>query len=54
MTESSEIAVPARIDMRTTLAAVFGLACMFGGIWLSDGQLLGASATEAGTLSMRV
>lgn len=54
MSESPEELKPRRADVRTTLAAVFGLACMFGGIWLSDGQLLGASATEAGTLAMRV
>ena len=41
-------------DVRTTFAAVLGLSCMFGGIWLSDGQLLGANGSEAGTLAMRV
>ena len=41
-------------DVRTALCAIVGLACMFAGIWLADGQLLGASASEAGTLSMRV
>ncbi|WP_294419473.1 helix-turn-helix transcriptional regulator [uncultured Senegalimassilia sp.] len=41
-------------DMRTTFTAVLGLSCMFGGIWLSDGQLLGTGGSEAGTLAMRV
>ena len=41
-------------DVRTALCAIVGLACMFAGIWLADGQLLGANASEAGTLSMRV
>ncbi|WP_294361894.1 LuxR C-terminal-related transcriptional regulator [uncultured Senegalimassilia sp.] len=39
---------------RTAFAAVLGLSCMFGGIWLSDGQLLGTNGSEAGTLAMRV
>lgn len=43
-----------RADARTMVCAIMGLACMFGGIWLSDGQLLGTSASEAGTLAMRV
>ncbi|WP_294380153.1 helix-turn-helix transcriptional regulator [uncultured Senegalimassilia sp.] len=41
-------------DVRTAFAAVLGLSCMFGGIWLSDGQLLGTNGSEAGTLAMRV
>ena len=41
-------------DVRTAVCAIVGLACMFAGIWLADGQLLGANASEAGTLSMRV
>ncbi len=41
-------------DMRTAVCAIAGLACMFAGIWLADGQLLGANASEEGTLSMRV
>ena len=48
-------AVPkATTNTRAALCAIMGLACMFGGIWLSDGQLLGASASEVGTLAMRV
>lgn len=46
---------PARFaDVRTAFAAVLGLSCMFGGIWLSDGQLLGTGGSEVGTLAMRV
>ena len=41
-------------DVRTVSAAVLGLSCMFGGIWLSDGQLLGTNGSEAGTLAMRM
>lgn len=41
-------------DVRTVVCAIVGLACMFSGIWLADGQLLGANVSEAGTLSMRV
>ncbi len=44
----------AATNARAALCAIMGLACMFGGIWLSDGQLLGASASEMGTLAMRV
>ena len=40
--------------LATALCAVLGLAFMFGGIWLADAQLLGASSSEAGTLAMRV
>lgn len=54
MSDMTEELEPRRMDVRTALAAVFGLACMFGGIWLSDGAFLGAAASEAGTLAMRV
>lgn len=47
-------ALPQTGSLRTALCAVLGLACMFGGIWLSDAQFLGANASEAGTLAMRV
>lgn len=45
---------PRGSNVRTAFAAVLGLSCMFGGIWLSDGQLLGTNGSEAGTLAMRV
>lgn len=36
------------------LCAALGLACMFGGIWLGDAEILGATNLAEATLAMRV
>ena len=36
------------------LFAALGLACMFGGIWLADAEVFGASGLDGATLIMRI
>ncbi|WP_151197432.1 helix-turn-helix transcriptional regulator [Eggerthella sp. YY7918] len=38
----------------TMLFAALGLACMFGGIWLADAEVFGASGLDGATLIMRI
>lgn len=37
-----------------TACAMAGLACMFGGIWLSDAQLITAESVQGGIFTMRI